>query len=160
MARLWALSVALAVLLGSALVPSALAQPAAPADTSQIQVNLTPSAAPNDSASALAAKFQNPIADLISFPLQNNTNFNVGPNRGTQDILNIQPVIPIHLNDDWNLITRTILPLVWSPSFQPTASAPPFGLSPHHVQRVLLAPQHGRHHVGHRPDRRAADQHE
>lgn len=87
------------------------------------------SAAPND-ASVLAEKLQNPIADLISFPFQNNTNFNVGPNKGTQDILNIQPVIPIHINPDWNVITRTILPLVWSPSFQPLASVPPFGAAP------------------------------
>jgi hypothetical protein len=81
-------------------------------------------------ASLLAEKLQNPIADLISFPFQNNTNFNVGPNKGTQDILNIQPVIPVHINQDWNVITRTILPLVWSPSFQPAASVPPFGLAP------------------------------
>ena len=86
--------------------------------------------APADDASALAEKLQNPIADLISIPFQNNTNFNVGPNKGTQDILNIQPVIPIHINEDWNVITRTILPLVWSPSFQPDAAVPPFGLSP------------------------------
>ena len=75
----------------------------------------TPPSAPADEASALAEKLQNPIADLISLPFQNNTNFNVGPNKGTQDILNIQPVIPIHINEDWNVITRTILPLVWSP---------------------------------------------
>jgi len=85
--------------------------------------------APSD-ASALAEKLQNPVADLISLPFQSNTNFNVGPNKGTQDILNIQPVIPIHINQDWNLITRTILPLVWSPSFQPAATVPPFGLAP------------------------------
>ena len=78
----------------------------------------------------MAEKLQNPIADLISLPFQNNTNFNVGPNKGTQDILNIQPVIPIHINRDWNVITRTILPLVWSPSFQPAAAVPPFGLAP------------------------------
>ena len=82
-----------------------------------------------DDASALAEKLQNPIGDLISVPFQNNTNFNVGPHAGTQDILNIQPVIPIHLNDDWNLITRTILPLVWNPSLQPAQSVP-FGLGP------------------------------
>jgi hypothetical protein len=87
------------------------------------------SAAASD-ASALAEKLQNPIADLISFPFQNNTNFNVGPNKGTQDILDIQPVIPIHINQDWNVITRTILPLIWSPSFQPAATVPPFGLGP------------------------------
>ena len=57
-----------------------------------------------------------------AFPFQNNTNFNTGPNKGTQDILNVQPVIPIHINDDWNVITRTILPLVWNPSLQPAQS--------------------------------------
>ncbi len=73
--------------------------------------------ASSDSASALAKKLQNPIGDLYSFPFQNNTNFNTGPHNGTQDILNIQPVIPIHINADWNIITRTILPLIWQPSF-------------------------------------------
>jgi hypothetical protein len=66
---------------------------------------------------------------LYNVPFQNNTNFNVGPHNGTQNILNIQPVIPIHLNEDWNVITRTILPLVWSPSFQPAQSVP-FGTAP------------------------------
>ena len=83
-----------------------------------------------DTATDLAKKLQNPISDLISVPLQSNTNFNVGPHKGVQDILNIQPVIPIHINEDWNVITRTILPLVWSPSFQPGPSVPPFGLAP------------------------------
>jgi hypothetical protein len=87
-------------------------------------------AAAGESATDLAKKLQNPIGDLISVPFQSNTNFNVGPNKGTQEILNIQPVIPIHLNDDWNLITRTIVPLIWSPSFQPGQSVPPFGLAP------------------------------
>ena len=80
-------------------------------------------------ATELAKKLQNPIGDLYSIPFQNNTNFNAGPNKGTQDILNIQPVIPIHINEDWNVITRTILPLVWSPSLQPAQSVP-FGLAP------------------------------
>jgi hypothetical protein len=65
----------------------------------------------------LAKLAQNPVANLISLPLQNNTNFNVGPLNGTQNILNIQPVIPIELNKDWNLITRTIMPLIWQPAF-------------------------------------------
>ena len=76
-------------------------------------------AIPNDSATELAKKLKNPIGDLISVTFQNNLNFNVGPHQGTQDILNIQPVIPFHLNEDWNVITRTILPLVWNPSFSP-----------------------------------------
>jgi hypothetical protein len=108
----------------------ALAQPAPPSAAPQVRIDAGAPSAPVDDASALAAKLQNPIADLISVPFQNNINFNVGPHQGTQDILNIQPVIPIHLNPDWNVITRTILPLVWNPSYQPAASVPPFGLSP------------------------------
>ena len=83
----------------------------------------------NESASDLAKKLQNPVGDLYSFPFQSNTNFNYGPNKGTQEILNIQPVIPIHVNQDWNIITRTILPLIWQPSLQP-AQTVPFGTGP------------------------------
>jgi hypothetical protein len=80
----------------------------------------------NDDASAsdLAKKLQNPIGDLISVPFQNNTNFNAGPNGGVQNILNIQPVIPFHVNNDWNVITRTILPIVWNPDLSPLPSVP------------------------------------
>jgi len=63
----------------------------------------------------LAKAAQNPIADLISLPFQNNTNTGIGPDDETQNILNIQPVYPVHLNDDWNLITRTIVPVVSQP---------------------------------------------
>jgi hypothetical protein len=56
---------------------------------------------------------QNPIADLISVPFQNNTNFDIGRTDNTQNVLNIQPVYPVHLNADWNLITRPILPVVY-----------------------------------------------
>jgi hypothetical protein len=58
---------------------------------------------------------QNPIADLVSVPFQSNTNFNSGPFNRTQEILNIQPVVPMHLNADWNVISRTIIPLISSP---------------------------------------------
>ena len=80
------------------------------------------------STTELAKEIQNPIADLISFPFQDNANFNYGPLKGTQDILNVQPVIPIHLNEDWNLITRTIFPLTWQPQLAPNSGAT-FGLS-------------------------------
>ena len=60
---------------------------------------------------------QNPMADLMSFPIQNNTNFKYGPLEKTQNITNIQPVIPFSLNEDWNLITRTIVPLINQPEF-------------------------------------------
>ena len=79
------------------------------------------------SAEELAKLAQNPIANLISVPFQNNTNFNYGPEGGTQNILNIQPVIPVTLSKDWNLITRTIFPLVWLPSLGPQQDST-FGL--------------------------------
>ncbi len=60
---------------------------------------------------------QNPVADLISVPFQNNTNFNVGTLDNTQNVLNIQPVVPFSLNQDWNLITRTIMPVIYQPPF-------------------------------------------
>ena len=58
---------------------------------------------------------QNPIADLVSVPFQSNTNFNAGPFNRTQEVLNIQPVVPMHLNEDWNVISRTIIPVVSQP---------------------------------------------
>lgn len=69
------------------------------------------------SAEELAKIAQNPIANLVSVPFQNNTNFNVGPRDGTQNILNIEPVVPFQLNPDWNVITRTIVPVISQPAF-------------------------------------------
>jgi len=71
------------------------------------------------SAEELAKLAQNPVGNLISLPFQNDTNLNFGPQKGTQNILNIQPVIPIEVNKDWNVITRTILPVIWNPSLYP-----------------------------------------
>jgi len=69
--------------------------------------------------SELAQKAQNPVADLISLPFQNNMNFNAGPQDEIQNILNIQPVAPFSLTEKWNLITRTIVPIIWQPEFVP-----------------------------------------
>jgi hypothetical protein len=79
-----------------------------------------PAASPDQSAPAnttesLQKATQNPVANLISVPLQNNTNFGIGPYDRTEGILNIQPVIPVKLNDRWNLMTRIIQPIVWEP---------------------------------------------
>jgi len=74
----------------------------------------TSSAKPADE--DLAKKSQNPIADLVSVPFQSNTNFNAGPFNRTQEVLNIQPVVPLHINADWNLISRTIIPVISQPS--------------------------------------------
>ena len=79
----------------------------------------TPASAQQSDAAALAKAVQNPIADMISLPLQNNVNFDVGPQKKTQNILNIQPVYPVSLNAQWNLITRTIVPVISQPAFAP-----------------------------------------
>jgi hypothetical protein len=71
------------------------------------------------SAEELAKLAQNPVGNLISVPFQNNTNLNFGPEKGTQNILNIQPVIPISVNSEWNIITRTILPVISMPALHP-----------------------------------------
>ena len=75
-------------------------------------------AAPGDDAQELAKQAQNPIANLISVPFQNNTDFNFGPRERTQNVLNFQPVIPFKLSEHWNLITRTIVPIVHQPSLE------------------------------------------
>lgn len=60
----------------------------------------------------LARKLANPISDLISLPIQSNFDFDVGPGEGTIWRTNIQPVIPFGISEDWNVISRTILPVV------------------------------------------------
>jgi hypothetical protein len=66
-------------------------------------------------AAALAKAAQNPVASMVSVPFQYNANLNVGPDKRTQHVLNIQPVVPFRLNADWNLITRTIVPIASLP---------------------------------------------
>lgn len=63
-------------------------------------------------ADALAKQLSNPIASLTSVPLQGNFDFGGGPTGdGFNFTLNVQPVVPIPLNDNWTLISRTIVPL-------------------------------------------------
>lgn len=70
----------------------------------------------------LAKLAQNPVGKLISVPFQNNSNLNFGPEKKTQNVLNIQPVIPISINNDWTLITRTVLPVISMPALVPDGS--------------------------------------
>ncbi len=65
----------------------------------------------NSDGAALAKQLSNPISSLISVPLQYNYNNGYGGG-GSQSTLNIQPVIPISISPSWNLISRTIIPLV------------------------------------------------
>ncbi len=70
----------------------------------------------------LAKATQNPLASMISLPFQNNTNFGIGPDDDVQNILNIQPVWPFSLGEDWNFITRTIIPVISQPGVAPGES--------------------------------------
>ena len=72
-----------------------------------------PAAQAQESAADLAKKLSNPIASLISVPFQGNYDGGYGPNHGGKYTINIQPVIPFTLNEDWNVISRTIVPIVW-----------------------------------------------
>ena len=62
----------------------------------------------------LAQELTNPIADIMTIPVQFNYDQDIGMNdQGSKMLLNVQPVVPFKVNDDWNLITRTIIPLVY-----------------------------------------------
>jgi hypothetical protein len=71
--------------------------------------------ASSDAEETLQKAVQNPVASLISVPLQNNTNFGIGQFDRTQNVLNIQPVIPANISKNWMLITRVIQPIIWQP---------------------------------------------
>jgi len=68
---------------------------------------------------ALATEALNPVSMLIKVPVQNDFNFGVGPNNVTQYTLDIEPIVPFTLNEDWNLITRTVIPIISQPSAGP-----------------------------------------
>ncbi len=76
-------------------------------------------AAAPESAEALAKKLSNPIADLVSLPLQFNWQEGYGVNDDLQFVMNFQPVVPFHISKDWNMIGRFIVPYISQPEIQP-----------------------------------------
>lgn len=87
----------------------------------------------------LAKKLSNPVASLISVPFQWNYDRGQGPDDGDKVTLNIQPVVPISLNDRWNVISRTIVPVVWQNDIAGD-SGTQFGLSDT-TQSLFLSPK-------------------
>lgn len=70
----------------------------------------------------LAKKMSNPVANLTSVPIQYNYQDNLGPNKdGKKSLMKIQPVVPFSISEDWNLITRTIIPVVQTQDMYPGA---------------------------------------
>jgi len=76
------------------------------------------------SSQELAKKLANPVASLVSIPLQLNYDSDIGSkDNGDRYVLNIQPVIPFSINDDWNMISRTILPVITQENIFPGAGS-------------------------------------
>lgn len=91
-------------------------------------------------ADELAKKLSNPIASLISVPMQLNYDTNIGPgDDGDRFVLNLQPVVPISISEDWNLISRTIVPIVYQDDIF-TGAGDQFGLGDT-VQSLFLSPK-------------------
>src|SRR5712675_2739408 len=88
---------------------------------------------------------QNPVASLTLVPLQNNSNFDSGPLNRTQNVFNIQPVIPVNISSYWKVIVRIVQPLVWLPSPNQNTGgeyglgdmAPDFFFAPRHPGKLM-----------------------
>ena len=77
-----------------------------------------------DQEAELAKKLQNPVAALISVPFQNNWDFGIGPAHAMKYTCNIQPVVPISISENWNLIIRTIVPVIYEEALDHNPKAP------------------------------------
>jgi hypothetical protein len=88
---------------------------------------------------------QNPVASLTLVPFQNSSNFDAGPFNRTQNVLDIQPVIPVNLTNDWKVIARIVQPVTWQPYLNQNTGgeygfgdmAPDFFFSPRHPGKLM-----------------------
>jgi hypothetical protein len=101
----------------AALIALAAVAAASPACAAEGPATGTPAASDAD---ALAMQLSNPVAALISVPFQLNWDTGLGPGGdGDRTTLNVQPVIPVSIGADWNLISRTIVPVIWQSDVTP-----------------------------------------
>lgn len=105
---------------------------------------------PGEGDGSLAAKSQNPIASLISVPIQPTFNFGLGPHDRTQTVLNVQPVIPFDLGEDFSLVTRWIMPVINQPDLTRNSGAT-FGLGDFNPSLFLVPKMPGNLMVGFGP---------
>ncbi len=98
-----------------------------------------------ESDAAVKDAAENPVASAISLPLQNNTYYGVGPYRRAENALEIEPVVPFRISENWMVITRTIVPIVVEPRLSPAAGVdhglsniqPQFYVSPVHAGKFV-----------------------
>ncbi|MEW6743839.1 MAG: neuromedin U [Planctomycetota bacterium] len=91
----------------------------------------------------LAKKTQNPVSDLISVPFQNNFNFGFGHDDDLLYVLNIQPVYPMSVNEEWSIIHRPIIPIIDQPEIVP-GFGDEFGLGDIQYQAYLAPAEPGK----------------
>jgi hypothetical protein len=84
----------------------------------------------------IARESENPIGNLTVLPFENYANFGVGPHTGVENVLQFEPVVPVHVNADWNVIGRAVIPAIWSPSLLPAPSVPQ-AIGPSDVEAFL-----------------------